>query len=173
MNLSDVMKYQLTPIPYCLGTPDGYLNKTNKALGLKIVTDDMENTEQPPQTETLLIVDGNALFHSLTEIPDTLKGVSEKIFQMIPGSSDVIFSTDMYHNNSIKSTERRRRGCGDKLLVKGPAMRRPADWKGFLSNDENKDQFTDILVRVWSEDTFSEHLKDRKVINIHLLMLYE
>ena len=167
INLHDVMRYQLTPIPYCLATPEGFLNKTNKALGLKIVADDMESGEQPPQAETLLIVDGNALFHSMTEIPDTLKGVCEKLFRMIPGTSDFIFSTDMYHKNSIKSTERIRRGCGDRLLVKGPAMRRPADWKGFLSNDENKEQFTDILVRVWSDDSFSENLKDRKVILIY------
>ena len=136
-------------------------------MGFKTVADDIKNSELPSQETTLLIVDGNAVFHSILEIPDTLKGVCEKVFQMIPGSSDVIFSTDMYQKHSIKSTERRRRGCGEKLLVKGPAMRRPADWKGFLSNDENKEQFIDILVRVWSTDSFCEHLKDRKVINIY------
>ena len=35
VSLEEIMSYQLTPIPYCLGTPDGFLNTTNKALGLK------------------------------------------------------------------------------------------------------------------------------------------
>ena len=29
IDLEKVMKYQLTPVPSCLGTPDGFLNKTN------------------------------------------------------------------------------------------------------------------------------------------------
>ena len=110
-----------------------------------------------------MVLDGNAVYHSLVEIPDTLKGICQKIFNTIPGTSDVIFSTDMYDSESIKSTERKRRGCGEKLLIKGPAMKRPADWKGFLTNDENKKQFTNVLVKVWSDDSFLSLLKDRKV----------
>ena len=106
--LNEVMAYQLTPIPYSLGTPDGFLNKNNKALGLKTLTNDMDDSMQPPQDKTLMIVDGNALYHSLVEVPDTLKGVCEKIFSLIPGSSDVIFSTDMYEPESIKSSERKK-----------------------------------------------------------------
>ena len=158
------MSYQLTPIPYSLGTPDGFLNKNNKALGLKTLTSDIDDSKQPPQDKTLMIVDGNAMYHSLVEIPDTLKGVCEKIYSLIPGSSDVIFSTDMYEPESIKSSERKRRGSGERLLIKGPAMKRPADWKGFLANDENKKQFTNVLLRVWSDDSFAERLKDRKVV---------
>ena len=162
--LNEVMSYQLTPIPYSLGTPDGFLNKNNKALGLKTLTSDIDDSKQPPQDKTLMIVDGNAMYHSLVEIPDTLKGVCEKIYSLIPGFSDVIFSTDMYEPESIKSSERKRRGSGERLLIKGPAMKRPADWKGFLANDENKKQFTDVLLRVWSDDSFAGRLKDRKVV---------
>ena len=57
--LDEVMTYQLTPVPYCLGTPDGFMNKTNKALGMKEITSDMNDSEQPLQERTLLIIDGN------------------------------------------------------------------------------------------------------------------
>ena len=83
---------------------------------------------------------------------------------MIPGKGDVIFSTDMYSPQSIKWSERKRRGSGEQLLMKGVAMKRPSDWRGFLSNDENKKQFTRILLDVWSEDEFTSLLRDRKVI---------
>ena len=66
--------------------------------------------------------------------------------------------------NSIKTMERVRRGCGDEILVKGPSMRRPHNWKNFLNNDKNKEQFTDMILKVWSDDSFSVLLKDRKVI---------
>ena len=55
-------------------------------------------------------------------------------------------------------------GCGDKILVKGPSMRRLHNWKNFLNNDKNKEQFTDMILKVWSDDSFSVLLKDRKVI---------
>ena len=42
-------------------------------------------------------------------------------------------------------------------------MKRPADWKGFLSNDDNKEVLAEVILDVWSEDSFAEKLKDRKV----------
>ena len=79
---------------------------------------------------------------------------------MISGSSDVIFSTDMYQSKSIKESERMRRGAGEKFLIKGPLIKRPANWKSFLSNDENKKQFTEMLLRLWNEDSFSSILME-------------
>ena len=111
----------------------------------------------------LTIVDGNALFHSVTELPDTFRGVAEKLFSMIPSSGNIVFSTDTYCENSIKSSERRRRGTGEKLLIQGPNMKRPSDWKGFLANDENKETLADIILQVWSDNMFGGKLKDRKV----------
>ena len=163
------MSFQLTTIPSCLGTPDGFLNKTNKAIGMKLITKDMEDNTPPASEKTLLVIDGNAIYHSMTEIPDTLKGACEKVYQCIPKTSDVIFSTDMYTKHSVKSLERERRGSGEKLLVKGPAIKRPANWKGFLSNDDNKQQFTDILLQVWSDDSFASSLGNRKVCVFLLL----
>ena len=167
IDLQEVMSFQLTPIPSCLGTPDGFLNKTNKAMGMKLITKDMEDNTPPASEKTLLVIDGNAIYHSMTEIPDTIKGACEKVYQTIPKTSDVSFSIDMYKEQSIKCLERERRGSGDKLLVKGPAIKRPGDWKGFLSNDENKQQFTDILLQVWSDDSFASNLGNRKVCVIH------
>ena len=164
INLQELMTYQLTPVPYCLGTIDGFLGKTNKAKGFDYLTKDIQDCLLPNQNENLLIMDGNSIYHMMKEIPDTFKGASEKVFKMIPGSCDIVFSTDMYTKNSIKTMERARRGCGDEILVKGPSMKRPQNWKNFLSNTKNKEQFTDMILKVWSDDSFSALLKDRKVI---------
>ena len=50
----------------------------------------------------------------------------------------MIFSTNMYYPDSVKSMERRRRGSEDKLIIKGANTKKPKCWKEFLSNDENK-----------------------------------
>ena len=107
MPLNEVMKYQLTPVPYCLGTSDGYLNKTNKATGVKVLTSGIDDSSLPLDDKTLLVVDGKALFRVITDVPDNFKGISEKVFSMIPGRGDVIFSTDMYSPQSIKSNEKK------------------------------------------------------------------
>ena len=165
------MTYQLTPVPYSLGTSDGFLGKTNKVKGLEYLTKDMID-EYPANTGNLLIMDRYAIYHMMTEISDTFQGACEKVFKMIPGSCDVVFSTDMYAENSIKSLERVRRGCGDTLLIKGPSMKRPQDLKRYLSNDKNKEQFTEMILKVWSDDSFSEVLNDRQVVLCENLLVY-
>ncbi len=54
-----------------------------------------------------------------------------------------------YNPNSIKSQERLRRGTSDKIIVAGPATRRPYDFKLFLKNDTNKRQLCQLLLQVW------------------------
>ena len=130
LDLNEVMKYQLTPIPYSLGTIDGFLNKTNKAKGVEYLTKNIEDTVSFPNKEKMIIIDGNAAYYTLTNLPHTFGEVCQKIFYTLPKGSDITFSTDMYKAHSIKSIERERRGSGDKLiLLSGPSMKRPPDWK--------------------------------------------
>ena len=44
---------------------------------------------------------------------------------------NVIFSTNMYQEDSVKSMERNRRGSSEKLLLQGENTKTPADWKSF------------------------------------------
>ena len=49
-----------------------------------------------PSSETSLIIeDGNAVFHYLKEVPGNFKQICHKILDMLPKSTDVVFSTDM------------------------------------------------------------------------------
>ena len=112
IDLENIMRFQLTPVLYSLGIADCHLAKANKAKAFQYLTKDVEDVRPPLN----LIMDGNALFHSMTEIPDTFRDISEKVFRMIPTQSDVIFSTDTYAKGSIKDMERERRGTGDIFL---------------------------------------------------------
>ena len=68
------------------------------------------------------------------------------------------FSTDSYHPESIKAQERLRRGSSEKIIVAGPATRKPYDFKVFLANDDNKKQLCQLMLRVWSGQSAASRL---------------
>ena len=109
-----------------------------------------------------MIEDGNAIFYFLKDLPPTFKEICGRIFDMVVRKSDVVFSTDMYLETSVKSMERMSRGDSEKLILKGENTKKPADWKRFLSHDENKKQLIQMLCRVWEGDNYSAKLQGKK-----------
>ena len=104
IDLADLLKYLLTPVPFSNGTADGCFAKTDKSKGLKYLLDKTDSVNVAPQDSTVLLIeDGNALFHSIKEIPGNFRQISEKLFSMTSQKVDVIFSTDMYKEDSVKS----------------------------------------------------------------------
>ena len=70
LNLDELMRYPLTPVPHSLGTPDGFFNKTNKSSVLHYLLGNVEEEISYPN-DAIHIQDGNALFHTLMNIPPT------------------------------------------------------------------------------------------------------
>ena len=102
----------------------------------------------------------------MVQVPLTFRDICIKVLDMLPKKTDVIFSTDMYKEGSIKAMERKRRGTGEKIILAGEATKRPGDWATFLSNDENKTQFIKLLLQVWSSDSQAAKFQDRSVVLI-------
>ena len=50
----------------------------------------------------LIIKDGNAVFHTLKDIPNTFGEISQKILATVVHRSPLVFNIDMYHENSVK-----------------------------------------------------------------------
>ena len=69
-----------------------------------------------------------------------------------------MLSTDSYDKDSIKTQERFRRGMSQKLIVNGPATRKPTDLKVFLQNEENNEHLFDLILRVWSGNEAASRL---------------
>ena len=165
-DLRELLTNPLTPVPFSIGTADGYLAKTDKSKGFKFLTKEEEDSHIPLPGETLVLQDGNAVFYYIKELPGNFSKICSHVFDMLPKTGDVIFSPDSYDPLSIKALERKRRGCGKKLIIKGENTKKPQDWKQFLSNDENKQQFIRLLSRLWRQDSYAPKLKDREVIVI-------
>ena len=165
LDLKELMKYPLTPVPYSISTADGFLVKTDKSKSFHHITKDVDDAIASPPNETLVIHDGNASFYDMKEIPGNFRHICRKIFDMM-SKGNVVFSTDSYKDKSIKSMERKRRGDTEKLIVRGEAMKKPPDWKSFLANDENKKQFVKLLYNEWSKNEYVTDLHGREVILI-------
>ena len=98
----------------------------------------------------------------------TMKIISQRIFGSLPAAADTIFSTDSYVDrlHSPKSAERDWRGCGERFIVEGLNIRRPVDWKAFLTNDENKKSFIHLLLEHWSSPSMLEEIVRRPIVFI-------
>ena len=133
LNLLELMKFPLSPVPLSLGTPDGFLAKTDKAKLVHYILKEHSDDMPPPTQDTFYIADGNALFHMMTKLPRTFEEICIRILKEVtPKRNGIIFSTDAYHPLSIKTQERLRRGTSDTLLLNGTKMRVPQDWHAFL-----------------------------------------
>ena len=152
------MRYCLSPVPHCLGTPDGFFAKTNKATMMHYILED-RTEEVPYPQDSFFIQDGNALFHSLTSLPPTFGDICLQILDQMVAKKNFVFSTDSYQLDSIKSQERLRRGFGEKFLVEGPAKQKPRDFKLFLANDMNKVQLCQLLLKVWGSSKAASRLE--------------
>ncbi|KAH3840461.1 hypothetical protein DPMN_113910 [Dreissena polymorpha] len=147
LDLDELMRYPLKPVPHSLGTPDGFLCKTNKATLMNAILQDVAPSSSP-NNATLFIQDGNALFHELTNLAPTFGGICLQLLDIMVSKKDFVFSTDSYFPNSINGQEIMRRSCCRKFNIDGPETRRPVDFKEFLSNDDNKMQLCNLLLRV-------------------------
>ena len=166
IDLKELLAYPLTPVPYSIAILDGFLNKADKSKGYHFLTKDVEDVPPPPNDKKLVIEDGNAAFYYLKDLPPNFRDICARLFDMVVRKSDIIFSTDMYLENSIKSMERKHRGCSEKLIVTGETTKKPPDWKTFLANEENKKQLIELLCRVWSKDNFAPKLLGKNVITV-------
>ena len=163
INFDELMQYSLTPVPASLGTPDGFMAKTNKSTMLHFVLgDNLENASYPKGA--IHIEDGNALFHALTNLPPTFGMIALQILDQMVSKKNLIFSTDSYQVDSIKALERLRRGCSEKLIVEGIATRKPEDFKVFLANEDNKLKLCQILLKVWGDKQAISRLENSTIV---------
>ena len=80
VDLREVMKYSLTPVPHSLATADGFPAKTDKSKGFAYLTRNVESLDASELTcVDVTIEDGNAIFYYMKQLPDTFYEISERI----------------------------------------------------------------------------------------------
>ena len=94
----------------------------------------------------MFIQEGMALLHTLANLPPTCGEICLQVLDQMVAKKHFWFSTDSYYPQSIKTQERLRRGSSEKIILAGPATRKPYDFKMFLANDDNKKQLCQLLL---------------------------
>ena len=100
------MSFPLTPVPVSIGTNNGMLFKIIKVKGMRYLLKNQLSPEKHNKNFMLVIEDGNTLFYSLKDMPRNFKEICLKLFGMVSSKTfDMIFSTDIYHPDSVKFIE--------------------------------------------------------------------
>ena len=165
IDLQKVLEYPLGPVPWSLATADGMPIKTDKAVLMHNLEKEASYSYIAPDKDRdhIHIIDGNALFHTLSQIPETFGEVAHKIFTSLPKVEKLHFLTDNYNDVSIKSIERMRRGDSYQHTIAGPSMTTPKIWKEFLKNEDNKKELIQFIFTEWQKDTYANLLHNREI----------
>ena len=149
VNLNEILKHELLPVPLALAEMNGSLRTGTKAIFADVLLKGVQCPTRLPEDMNggTLIIDGQALIVSLGKPPKAIKfGDLADIFVQSVLSAGEKFEIihilfDRYYTTSIKDGTRNRRGKMKKAirrLVTGRDTPLPADWVGFLSLSENK-----------------------------------
>ena len=124
IDMREPMKYPLMPMPSSIGTPNGYLLKTDKSKRFIYLTKELDNFTMLSDTKTLNVEDMNEIFYRMKEVPVTFKQICEKIYVVSNAEkSDLLFSTDNCKENFIKNLKRTSRSSGQKSIIKGKSTK--------------------------------------------------
>ena len=122
-------------------------------------TDDRESVPD----SCVYIVDGNAMLHSMVNLPLTFGLLALTLLSYLPKSATVHFVTDPYHKDSIKESERQRCGSAPAFLIGGPSTRLPRNFAAFLQNSNNKQQLLKFILKEWQQSRYASRLSDRRI----------
>ena len=98
-----------TPVLDSIGASGSLLAKTDKSKVFHHLVEDVDDSTPPPSDETVIVKDGNAVSYDMRELPENFREMSLNIFNAASSWSDVIFRTDVYNTDSVKSREMQRR----------------------------------------------------------------
>ena len=166
INLRDLLKYELSPVPCALAHTDGSLRKNTKSCLLSVLEECVQALPRLPtinsdEPSTAYVLDGMAAVQMLkTAGARTFKEMGSSYFDGITAPLgknncvrvDVVF--DRYDKaDSIKEGERVRRGAivGFEVEISGPNTPVPKNWKSFISNPVNKINLQHFLSTMWTE----------------------
>ena len=138
IDMSEVLKYPLTPVPLAFCHYDGSFRDTPKSKLSKHLKESIESSQ--PSYIDAIIIDGNFYFHLLADRPVTFDDIFRKILVKLCNLKspqiDLVF--DQITIPSIKDYERdQRSNDNDRSLnyqISGDAQTRPPKFKDALRN---------------------------------------
>lgn len=168
MDMKEVLKHPLGPLPWSLANCDGTAKKTNKAA-LARHLEGRVTSDENPESPSAAIIDGMGLLHKMQGDNTTFSELSEHLLRTVLQTStsssrvDVVF--DRYSESSIKAAERTQRGADRGIsfsqIIPGHKIR---NWRRLLACPESKAKLTNFFASDWQENQERRDQLQGKVI---------
>ena len=148
IDMAEVRKYSLTPVPLSLSHADGTMQKIHKVTLMKPL--ESEVTATPPPSINITIIDASLVLHLQTSSSlQSSFGAMARILlrKVMYAEGDVIhFVTDKWLSQSIKDCERDSRMSSSTVFnITGPSQKRPRNWNQALRNNHFKESLIEFL----------------------------
>ena len=152
INFKAALEYPLSSVPLALANPDGSRRVTKKSQLMEIVLSfsQQEFSHEPIKLAkkdiAAYLVDLIVLIRTLPRTSDTYSELTQQVVQTLPvGHPRVDIVADTYRNDSIKNSERLKRGHSAKVLIKSAESKVPRSFSDFLKNGENKSRMIEVI----------------------------
>ena len=176
LDLQKIFQYSLGPLPWALSTTDGNLSRTEKSKLQSILEENYSSSvaSYPLPTESIgWVVDGMAMLHSLSRIPQTFQGLANLVFDSLlkicNNSSRIDFVTDQYPVPSIKDFEHYQRSKDNPVIIRisNGNTKCPLQWTRYISNCSNKSTLIEFLFQQWQGNEYADKLNGRQLFVVH------
>ena len=155
LNMAEVLKHPLGPLPWSLANADGTIKKTNKAALARALEKNVSPVDTIPQPSAL-VIDGMAILQKMHGENCTFEELSEQLLAQVKNMGyeseriDIVF--DVYRNKSIKSLERKLRGSVEGIkyakIMPGHKIKQ---WQRLLSCGTSKTKLVQFIAEDWQE----------------------
>ena len=158
LQMDEVLKHPLGPLPWSLATSDGMPWKMNKAVLGKEVTKAVPLAESI-QTPAVSLIDGMSIVQRISGDKKAVSDIATAVLSLGVAeaglSSRVDFVFDVYKENSIKDFERKARGESQGTNIQYTCLAggyKIMQWRDFLKSNENKNNLVKFMAKEWMLD---------------------
>ena len=164
IDMGEILKFPLTPVPLCLAHIDGSIQETKTSLLKELETRVI--SEAPFNTDTL-VTDGMLFLRRLKELPETFGLPANSILKKVCAVSndhriDLIFDKTVLL--SIKDCKRDKRCQNESRHIMyeiiGPGQKQP---NTALHNVYFKDALVNFVTSTWSEEKYVTMLQSKEL----------
>ena len=152
LDLKEVFRFPLGPVPWSLADCNGALNKTTKSSLMHHLEKDV-SLQQSIQKQFAAIIDGMALVRKIKPTGHTYQSYADHLLSSAMATSgnasriDIVF--DVYRDNSIKNAERGNRVTGKLEVKKVIGAQKIKQFTSLLSHGKNKMALIRFLASRW------------------------
>ena len=162
IDIVEVLRHPLTSVQSSLSHVDGTMVKSPKLALMKHLESIVNFT--PPTSINVTIIDAMFFMQLQVNLSDTFGGIPRYLLRnlMNHDCQEIHFSAYKWVSPSIKDCERDQRGNSSMTYrIKEVGQKRPGNWLQALRSSSFKKSLIEFLIKVWSDDSFSEILRDK------------